>query len=141
MRISTFISSVCLLLALGVNTSAWAGDASSDAVKALLYEAKKHFSEGRNEQAAMSLERALRIQPGNAILWHNLAGVRLQQEEWVKSVSLAAKSNSLASDNAWLRIRNWTVIALACNGSKDMECLREARDRAQAIARASNEKK
>jgi len=122
------LSSFLLLSPVG-----WAGDASA-AVAALLVEAKNHFSQGKNEQAAALLERALRIQPGNPILWHNLAGVRLQQEEWAKSASLAAKANSLAVDNRWLRIRNWTVIALACDGMGDVNCMREARSRAQALA-------
>lgn len=124
----------CLLSSfLLLAPASWAADASA-AVAALLMEAKNHFSQGKNEQAAALLERALRIQPGNPILWHNLAGVRLQQEEWTKSVSLAAKANSLAVDNRWLRIRNWTVIALACHGMGNVDCMREARSRAQALA-------
>ncbi len=105
----------------------------SAAVSSLLQEAKNQFSQGKNEQAAALLERALRIQGDNPILWHNLAGVRLQQEEWAKAASLAAKANTLASHNVWLRIRNWTVIALACDGMGDNDCMREARNRAHAL--------
>ncbi len=125
---------LCLLSSILLLTPiSWAADAST-AVAALLMDAKNHFSQGKNEQAAALLERALRIQPGNPILWHNLAGVRLQQEEWAKSASLAAKANSLAVDNRWLRIRNWTVIALACDGMGNVNCMREARSRAHALA-------
>lgn len=108
------------------------------AVATLLQESKKHFDEKQFEQAAAVLERALRIDPRNAVLWHNLAGVRLQQENWERALSLAARSNDMAVDkgidNRWLRIRNWTVIALACEGMKDVECAREARSRAHILA-------
>lgn len=107
---------------------------SSSAVVALLKEAKTHFEAGENEQAAAILERALRIDPRNSILWHNLAGVRLQQQDWTRAASLAAKSNALAVHDKWLRVRNWIVIALACEGMGDTECAIEARKRAQALA-------
>lgn len=107
---------------------------STSAVSALLAEAKTYFEEGQHEQAAAKLERALRIDPYNPILWYNLAGVRLQQEDWERAASLAAKSNSLAVDNKWLRVRNWVVIALACEGMKDANCAGEARKRARILA-------
>ncbi|EIJ42514.1 hypothetical protein BegalDRAFT_1635 [Beggiatoa alba B18LD] len=104
------------------------------AVSELLMEAKKSFEEGQSEQAAALLERALRIDPRNPILWHNLAGVRLQQEDWSRAASLAAKSNALAVENKALRVRNWVVIALACEGLHDLDCTKEARNRARALA-------
>ncbi len=128
--IGLFIGWVWLYPVLGLA----ADSPSSSAVAALLIEAKSEFSKGRSEQAAAVLERALRIEPQNPILWHNLAGVRLQQTEWAKAASLAAKSNTLSSKDKWLRIRNWTVIALACDGMGDKKCMREARNRAQALA-------
>ncbi len=135
MKTSSFLLFPFLTLALTLSLPVLAADASA-AVSALLVEAKTHFSQGKNEQAAALLERALRIQPGNPILWHNLAGVRLQQEEWAKAASLAAKANSLAVNDRWLRIRNWTVIALACDGMGNAGCMREARSRAQTLAAA-----
>jgi Tfp pilus assembly protein PilF len=114
--------------------SAYLATDSSSAVTALLTEAKSYFEDGQHEQAAAKLERALRIDPRNPILWHNLAGVRLQQEDWERAASLAAKANALAVDNKWLRARNWIVIALACEGMKDNNCALEARKRARVLA-------
>ncbi len=108
--------------------------ASSAAVSALLKDAHEHYTEERHEQAAALLERALRIEPRNPVLWHNLAGVRLQQEDFARALSLAAKSNSFAVDNRMLRIRNWVVITLACEGLKNEECAREARKRSHLLA-------
>ncbi len=107
---------------------------SASAVTALLTEAKVYFEEGQHEQAAAKLERALRIDPRNPVLWHNLAGVRLQQDDWGRAASLAAKSNALAVENKWLRVRNWIIIALACEGMNDTSCGLEARKRARILA-------
>jgi len=107
---------------------------SSAAVVALLNDAEAQFRIGESEQAAAFLERALRIDPNNPILWHNLAGVRLYQEDWERAANLAAKSNVIAVNDKWLRVRNWIVISLACQGMKDTKCEQEAQRRAQALA-------
>lgn len=103
------------------------------AVASLLQEAKSHYGKGQTEQAAALLERALRIAPRNPVLWHNLAGVRLQQQNWERAISLAAKSNTLAVDDKWLRIRNWVVIGLACEGMQDIVCARKSHQRATRL--------
>ncbi|RKZ39635.1 MAG: hypothetical protein DRQ49_10925 [Gammaproteobacteria bacterium] len=111
---------------------------SSSAVKSLLGDAKTYYEAKQFEQAAASLERAIRIDPRNPILWHNLAGVRLAQEDWKRAANLAQKSNALAGTREKykrLRIRNWVVITLACEGMNNFNCAREARNRAQALAR------
>ncbi|AUI70214.2 tetratricopeptide repeat protein [Beggiatoa leptomitoformis] len=134
------ISSLTLVLTLCVASQNFAQGAllsvadPTKAIVELLMEAKKSFEEGQSEQAAALLERALRIDPRNPILWHNLAGVRLQQEDWSRAASLAAKSNALAVENKLLRVRNWIVIALACEGLRDVDCTKEARNRARALA-------
>lgn len=107
---------------------------TSSAISSLINDAKKHFEAGESEQAAALLERALRIDPRNPILWHNLAGVRLQQEDWSRAANLASKSNAFANDSKWLRVRNWVVIALACEGMSDKNCAQEARKRARVLA-------
>lgn len=125
---------------LGLLTPHWinAEPANNNAVAALLKESRDEYAQKRYEQSAALLERALRIEPRNAILWHDLAGVRLEQEEWRKAMSLAARSNEFAGDNKWLRIRNWTIIGLACKGLNDKNCVKDAQSRAQAIANGIN---
>jgi len=113
--------------------TSWAAD-SSEAITILLNEAKEFYDNKENEQAAALIERALRISPRNPILWHNLAGVRLQQEQWERAASLAAKSNALAVKNTMLRVRNWVVIAIACEGLGDVDCANESRRRARTLA-------
>ena len=68
--------------------------------------ARADAAAGRLPNAAASLERALRIEPRNARLWHELAQVRLRQREFAQAESLAARSNSWAGSDAELRAMN-----------------------------------
>ncbi|HAI68957.1 MAG TPA: hypothetical protein DCM38_05905, partial [Gammaproteobacteria bacterium] len=67
---------------------------SSSAIESLFNYAKTYYETKQYEQAAASLERALRIDSQHPILWHNLAGIRLVQEDWKRAANLALKSNS-----------------------------------------------
>lgn len=136
------LSGVFLMLLIGIENplaSPYLKTDSTSAVESLLNEAKVSYENEQFEQAAASLERALRIAPRNPILWHNLAGVRLAQEDWKRAANLATKSNTLAGNDEKykkLRVRNWVVITQACEGIGDLNCAREARNRAQALLRA-----
>jgi Flp pilus assembly protein TadD len=108
----------------------------TSAVESLLNESKNYYDAGQFEQAAALLERALRIDPRNPILWHNLSGIRLIQQDWKRAANLAQKSNTLAGNDKQftdLRIRNWVVITQACEAMENISCAREARNRAQAL--------
>lgn len=80
---------------------------------ALVIEAKKSVKKGKLERAAALLERALRIEKKNASLWHDLAQVRMGQGKYDQAINIAAKSNSLARNNAALRKRNNKLIKVA----------------------------
>ncbi len=83
------------------------------AVLALLSEATQQEASGDPEVAAAKLERALRIEPRNAVLWHHLAAVRLRQGQTQLAVSLAQKSNSFAARDTELLERNQLIIEQA----------------------------
>lgn len=102
-----------LLCALGSTLPANAASQENQAVVSLLKSAIEEFSAGRPDQAASALERALRIEPDNAILWHYLGQTRLHQGHHQEAESLAAKSNTLIGDNDALRARNVWLIAAA----------------------------
>lgn len=61
---------------------------------------------GQHSQAGMLLERALRIEPRNALYWHALARTKFDQGEFAQAVQLCLKSESLARDNPALRNAN-----------------------------------
>src|SRR5687767_2583984 len=64
------------------------------AVAGLMESARSDAAAGRLVQAAGTLERALRIEPRNPRLWHDLARVRLRQGDTAQAANLAARSNS-----------------------------------------------
>ncbi|MCB1734434.1 MAG: tetratricopeptide repeat protein [Gammaproteobacteria bacterium] len=86
---------------------------SPPAVAALLADANRQMRAGNNDAAAAALERALRVQPRDAYLWHRLAYVRLEQGRGSDAESLALKSNSLAGDKLELVETNNRLIERA----------------------------
>lgn len=89
------------------NSSTQARRPPSGTVLALLNQARVQQQAGNNERAAAVLERALRLDPKNANLWHELAKIRLQQGLMSQAKSLAIKSNTLAEgDDDLIRSNN-----------------------------------
>jgi len=85
----------------------------NQAVIALLDSAKQYVARSDWDRAAAALERAVRLEPKNAGIWHDLAQVRLQQRQYKQAEDLAAKSNSLAGNDRQVKSRNWKVIAVS----------------------------
>ena len=106
------------------------GPVYSSASRSLLARAKQLQRDGDLAGAASSVERALRIEPRNAHLWHRLAELRLAQERFRMAVDLAAKSNALAGADQRLKRNNWLLIADAWRASGEPEKARRAEMRA-----------
>jgi tetratricopeptide (TPR) repeat protein len=100
------------------------------AVIALESEAAASLESGDLDSAASSLERAIRIQPRNPQLWHDLAVVRFRQDQPGLAEDLAKKSNLHAQGNPELIRANWTLIAEARDKKGDSEGAADARDKA-----------
>jgi len=86
---------------------------SGSALKKLQLAALSQERSGQYTQSAATLERALRISPSDATLWHQLAEVRLKQQKWRLAINMAAKSNALAASQPALQRKNWLVMATA----------------------------
>jgi tetratricopeptide (TPR) repeat protein len=84
--------------------------AETTAVAGLMDSARADTAAGRLPNAAATLERALRIEPRNARLWHELGQVRLRQRDYAQAESLAARSNTLAGSDPDLRAANQRLI-------------------------------
>ena len=80
------------------------------AIAGLMESARSDAAGGRLVQAAGTLERALRIEPRNPRLWHELARVRLRQGDAAQAANLAARSNSFAGSDGPLRAANQSII-------------------------------
>jgi predicted Zn-dependent protease len=104
----------------GAGTTSISGTASAppahagnSAIIALVHESDSDLAAGKKELAAAALERALRLTPADAALWHRLARIRQEQGRWRQSIELAQKSNSLAAGDRILQAGNWLLIARA----------------------------
>lgn len=96
---------------------------------ALLKDADKFSGQGQSAKAAATIERALRIDPRNALLWHRLSIVRFQQQQWQQTIAMARKSNALAGNNSSLKSDNWGLIAKAYDKLGDKRKANEARNK------------
>jgi len=102
-------------------------------VAALVARADRDAKSGRLDAASATLERALRIAPGDARLWHRLAAVRLAAGDAAQARSLAAKSNALAGNDRALQAANWRVIAAARRALGDASGARAADEEARRL--------
>ena len=83
------------------------------ATDSLVALADRQAAAGDVAQAAAQLERALRIRPQDPVLWQKLAWLRLRNGEFEQAAALAARSDSLAGNNATLRAENRRITDLA----------------------------
>jgi tetratricopeptide (TPR) repeat protein len=104
---------------------------NNTAVIALLNKAQYQSTAGRLDEARANLERALRIEPRNAVLWQELARVRLEQGQYRQAENLAAKSNVLAGTNRYLQAKNWRIIGEARSRRGDLQGARQAFEKAE----------
>jgi tetratricopeptide (TPR) repeat protein len=91
----------------------------NQAIVALLDSAANHVGGGELDKAASDLERALRIDPGNAAIWHDLGQIRLHQRQYDQAEAMASKSNALAGSNRSLQARNWRLMSVARRSQGD----------------------
>ena len=84
---------------------------SNSAVTSLVTVADSKMKGGDYDQAAASLERALRHDAKDASVWSRLAEVRLLQRQYAQAESTALKSNALANSDKELMAKNWRLIS------------------------------
>jgi tetratricopeptide (TPR) repeat protein len=102
------------------------------AVLALVDSAHADMDAGQTDNAAAKLERALRIEPQNPMLWQDLARLRLQQGQYQQAEGLAARANGWSGDDKQLRAENWRIIGQARLKRGDYAGAQAAFDRADS---------
>lgn len=103
------------------------------AVQVLMRRAQDQQATGDLAGAAATLERALRIDPHNALLWNRLAHVREAQHQYGLASDLAQKSNTLAGSDNDLKQENWLLIARVRHAVGDSAGARAAESQAQRL--------
>lgn len=106
---------------------------ANPAVVALLDAAHADANAGRLPTAAAAVERALRIEPRNPLLWQELARLKLQQGDYKLAENFAARSNSWAGSNKALQAQNWRLISEARSLRGDNVGAKAALARAKAL--------
>ena len=106
---------------------------ANPAVIALLDNAHVDATAGRLPTATASIERALRIEPRNPVLWQKLAMLKLQKGEYQQAENFAARSNSWAGANKALMAKNWHIISEARSLRGDNAGAKAALARAKAL--------
>ena len=97
------------------------------AAATLLASARQNVRTGQFSQAEMMLERALRVEPRNARLWHEMAQVKFEQKDYGQAVQFCIKSNSLAGKDYDLIQQNWLLMEKAYLEQGEPEKARQAR--------------
>jgi len=104
------------------------------AARSLVEQAHAQAAAGNYAVAASSIERALRIEPNNPLLWIELGQVRQSEANYVQAENLARKGLSLASGDPRTQASAWRLIAQALQGRGRGPEASEAHARADALA-------
>ena len=93
--------------------AAESGASMGKAANSLLEKAESQQQAGDLNGAASTLERAVRIEARNPLLWNRLANVRLQQGHNDLAVEFASKSSEFAGSDENLKYNNSQIIDMA----------------------------
>ncbi|MBU0909863.1 MAG: tetratricopeptide repeat protein [Proteobacteria bacterium] len=99
----------------------------------LLASAHQSVQAGQFDRAEVTLERALRVEPRNARLWHEMALVKYGQEDYGQAVQFCLKANSLAGRDSALVRQNWQLMSRAYDKMGKMDKAEQARMKAEAV--------
>jgi len=103
------------------------------ASRALVAQAQTQAANGDFATAAGSIERALRIEPSNPLLWLELGKLRQQEGNFAQAESLGRKALSLATGDARAQSLAWGLIAESLRARGRAVQAREAEQRAAEL--------
>lgn len=101
------------------------------AVAELTAQASEAEADGNLNQAAILLERAMRIQPRDPELLQQMAEVQLQRGEYSQAVSFATRSHDTGPRVGELCARNWRTMSVAFERLGEVSEARSAKERSQ----------
>ncbi|HEU5075616.1 MAG TPA: tetratricopeptide repeat protein [Polyangiaceae bacterium] len=105
------------------------------ASRALVGQAQKQIAAKNYAVAAGSIERALRIEPDNPLLWIELAKVRQAEGNYVQAENLARKAISMSVQAPKTQAQAWALVAETYRArGKNIEA-RQADAKAESLTR------
>lgn len=106
----------------------------SPASKALVSQAQAQRDKGDFPGATATLERALRIEPRNPLLWIEMGRLRMDQRNFAQADAMGRKALTMAVGDDRTQSQAWQLIADSLR-ARDMNVqAQEAADRAKALA-------
>lgn len=105
----------------------------SPATKALVTQAQAQLSAGNQSLASGTIERALRIESDNPLLWIELAKIRHHEGNDAQAENLAKKALAMASGDSKAQAAAWRVIADSYRARGRNPEAREAQAKATAL--------
>ncbi len=104
------------------------------ASRSLVAQAQTQSANGDFAAAAASIERALRIEPSNPLLWLELGKVRQDEGNYPQAESMGRKALSLATGDARVQSNAWSLIAESLRARGRTPQAREAEQKAEELA-------
>jgi predicted Zn-dependent protease len=104
------------------------------ASSALVTQAHQQADSGDVGQAAATLERAVRIEPDNPLVWIELGRVRLAENNPAQADAMGRKALALATGDGTAQSSAWHLIADALRARGDDDGAAEAERRAASLA-------
>lgn len=105
----------------------------SPASRALVGQAQTQLASKNYAVAASSIERALRIEPDNALLWIELGKVRQAEGNYVQAENMGRKALSMATNAPRAQSSAWSLIAESLRARGRNPEAREAQMRAEQL--------
>lgn len=102
----------------------------SSATQALVNQARSQSAAGNHAAAASAVERALRIDPDNPLLWIELGKVRQAEGNYSQADAMARKALVSAGDDTQAQSAAWRLIAQSLRSRGRNNEAREAEQRA-----------
>jgi len=104
------------------------------ATAALVAQAHKQATGGNYEPAAATIERALRIEPENPLLWIELGQIRLSEGNAAQADGMGHKALALATGDATAQSSAWRLIADSLRARQRNQEAAEADKRAATVS-------
>ena len=103
------------------------------ASRALVSQAQSQLAAKNYAVAAASIERALRIEPGNPLLWTELGKVRLVEGNYVQAENMGRKAVAMAVNAPRAQSDAWALIAESLRARGRNSEAQEAQARAEGV--------
>ena len=106
----------------------------SPASKALVSQAQAQRKKGDLPGATVTLERALRIEPSNPLLWIEMGRLRMDQRNYAQAEAMGRKALAMSVGDDRTQSQAWQLIADSLKARGKNPQAQEAAEKARALA-------